>query len=69
MQTSLFRQAVAAAYPFGGYALPFQEPVLDALVAKGRVEILCRDPLDGGVGCGLTERGRKLARRLKRGEA
>ena len=60
---NLERQAILAAYPFGGSALEFQLPVLEGLESKGLVEILCTS-LDG-YGYGLTCEGKKVYKELK----
>lgn len=54
--TDLEKQALRAAYPFGGHALASQRPVLGSLEAKGMVEVTCTD-MDGA-GYVLTPTGK-----------
>lgn len=52
----LRRQALIAAYPFGGHALAFQRPVIEALEAERLVKITCTDM--HGIGYVLTQAGK-----------
>lgn len=61
--TDLERQAILAAYPFGGHALEFQLPVLESLENKGLIEINCITI--GGFGYCLTSEGKAAYKELK----
>jgi hypothetical protein len=53
----LRKQAIKAAYPFGGFAMTEHKPLLDELEAEGLIEINCRE--DDGYGYNLTPGGKK----------
>jgi len=65
---ALEAQAIKAAYPLGGHALAFQRPVIDALVARGLVEVNCEDA-DGAMGYSLTPAGKVYRLELIRATA
>ena len=61
---SLKSQALKAAFPFGGFALEFQKPILDELAGEGLVEITCYDTVECGYGYVLTSKGKTARNEL-----